>query len=280
MAATKTDPINSINEVQQVFDLINWENAIMALFIAVVGFPLIFFIARLCRSLCHRRLSSHAEFIWYKTTLYLGTILILVTILDQLGVKLTTLLGAAGIITVAFGFAAQTSLANIVNGVFMLWEKPFEVGDMVEIDDKIGFVLAIDMLSVKIRMLDNSMLRVPNEVIAKKNTINITRFPIRRFDVDVRVGVDQDVRKVMKILQKIAQDNKYSLDEPEPWISLRSFGDTHLDIHYGVWSQTRNYIPLKQCLLTEIKERFDKEGIRIPVVEVAFHPDEGYNIEE
>lgn len=278
--ATKTSiPIDSVNDVQQVIDLISWDNAIIALCVAVIGFPLIFFVARLFRTLCHRRLSSHAEFIWYKATIYLGTIIVLVTILDQLGVKLTTLLGTAGIITVAFGFAAQTSLANIVNGIFMLWEKPFEVGDMVEVDGKIGFVLTIDMLSVKIRMLDNSMLRVPNEVIAKKNTVNITRFPIRRFDIDVRVAVDEDVRRVMQVLKEIALENRFSLDEPEPWISLRSFGSTHLDIHYGVWSQTKNYIALKECLLTEIKERFDKEGIRIPVVEVAFHADEGHNIE-
>tara|TARA_B100001248_G_scaffold262395_1_gene258105 strand:+ start:45275 stop:46111 length:837 start_codon:yes stop_codon:yes gene_type:complete len=268
MDAKHSAPTEAINDIQQIFDLMNWDNAIIALFIAAVGFPLIYAFARLVRGICHHRVSAHAEFVWHKVIVYAGSVLVIITILDQLGVKLTTLLGAAGIITVALGFAAQTSLSNMVNGIFMFWEKPFEVGDMVEIDDKIGFVLAIDMLSVKIRMLDNSMLRVPNNVIAKENTINITRFPIRRYDLEVRVKVDEDIHRVMSVLKDIAAKNKYSLDEPETWISLRTFKDTHLDIHYGVWTQTKNYIPLKRCLGAEIKARFDQEGIEIPALQV------------
>ena len=119
--------------------------------------------------------------------------LVLISFLGQLGVDLSVLLGAAGILTIAIGFASQTSASNLVSGLFLMAEQPFVVDVWIQIDDVVGTVLAIDLLAVRIRLFDNTMVRIPNESIIKSRLTNLTRFPIRRADINVGVAYKEDV---------------------------------------------------------------------------------------
>jgi small-conductance mechanosensitive channel len=181
-----------------------------------------------------------------------------------MGFKLTAVLGAAGIVGVAVGFAAQTSLSNIISGLFLISERPFEVGDIVKIGDTTGVVETIDLLSVKLRTFDNRYVRIPNESLIKTEVTNVTRFPIRRFDIDIGVAYKEDIRKVMKILRNVAEKNRYCLDEPKPLILFKGFGESALEILFGVWFVKEDFLDLRNSILRDIKERFDEEGIEIP----------------
>ncbi|MFN9975907.1 MAG: mechanosensitive ion channel family protein, partial [Phycisphaerae bacterium] len=112
--------------------------------------------------------------------------------LDSLGFDLKVLLGAAGILTVAVGFAAQTSASNLISGLFLMFERPFVVGNSIVIGDLRGEVVAIDMLSTKIRTFTNMMVRIPNETLVKSNIVNLSYFPIRRVDLEVGVAYSSD----------------------------------------------------------------------------------------
>ena len=94
-------------------------------------------------------------------------VLAVIYVLGIFNIKITALLGAAGIAGVAIGFAAQTSFSNIISGFFILSEKSLKIGDYITIKDVSGTVDSIDMLSVKIKTPDNQMVRVPNETIIK-----------------------------------------------------------------------------------------------------------------
>jgi small-conductance mechanosensitive channel len=174
------------------------------------------------------------------------------------------LLGAIGILTVAIGFAAQTSASNLISGLFLIVERPFVVGDLLNIDGTVGEVVSIDLLSVKIRTFDNLMLRVPNETLVKSSFLNLTRFPIRRFDVQLSVAYKEDTEKVRRILVDVADRNPICLDEPRPLFIYRGYGDSGLELQFSVWAKRQNFLLLRNSIQEEIKKAFDENGIEIP----------------
>jgi small-conductance mechanosensitive channel len=199
-----------------------------------------------------------------KLIFYAGAFLILITVLQELGIELTPLLGAAGIAGIAVGFTAQTSISNLISGIFLISEKPFAVGDLIRISEKLGLVLSIDLLSIKIRTFDNLYIRIPNEKILNTELTNITRFTIRRMDIHISVAYKEDLRKVKDVLWNVANNNPYVMDEPEPFFIIKNFGDSGIEFLFGIWFQKSDYVNLKNSIMVEIKEAFDKERIEIP----------------
>ena len=232
--------------------------------LVAVGFPLLFFISALAGRAVKKRVSAQASMLIRKGIFYFGSILIIITVLYQMEFKLTAVLGAAGIAGIAIGFASQTSVSNIISGLFLISEKPFAVGDLIKVGDTKGIILSIDLLSVKLRTFDNQYIRIPNETLIKNEVTNITRFPIRRLDINIGVAYKEDVGKVQKVLLDIAGKNPYCLDEPEPIVYFVNLGDSALEFLFAVWCVKTDYLQLRTRIMQEIKERFDAEGIEIP----------------
>src|SRR5690554_8088283 len=149
---------------------------------------------------------------------YLVFLLFAVAALREAGFSLDVVLGAAGILTVAIGFASQTSASNIISGLFLVMEKPFEIGDVIEVDATIGEVVAIDLLSVKLRTPDNLYVRIPNETLIKTRVINRSKFPIRRIDLAIGIAYAEDVERVSNLLLQLAEQNPECLEEPIPFV--------------------------------------------------------------
>jgi small-conductance mechanosensitive channel len=165
---------------------------------------------------------------------------------------------------VAIGFASQTSASNLISGLFLMAERPFVVGDWVQIDDVVGAVLSIDLLSVKIRLFDNSLVRIPNENIIKQRLTNFTHFPIRRIDTPIGVAYKEDMKRVKKLLFEVADNNPLCLDDPKPQFVYDAYGDSALEFRFCVWTAKDNFMALKTAIRIEIKEALDREGIEIP----------------
>lgn len=233
------------------------------LVLLVVVAPLIVVLASVVGRGVRRRLSAQSAMLVRKGILYLGLGGVFMSMLYQMGFELTALLGAAGIVGIAIGFASQTSVSNVISGLFLISEKPFAVDDVINVSGRVGVVLSIDLLSIKLRTFDNQLVRIPNETIIKTEVINITRFPIRRLDIKLRVAYETPVQKIREVLADIASRNNYCLDEPEPLILFTDFGDSGLEFLYGVWFAKTDFLLLRNSIMEEIKERFDAEGIRM-----------------
>ena len=184
--------------------------------------------------------------------------------LMDLGFDLGVLLGAAGILTVAIGFASQTSASNVISGLFLLGERPFSVGDVIRVNGTTGEVLSVDLLSVKLRTFDNLFVRIPNETMIKSEVTNLRRFPIRRYDLQVGVAYKEDLRRVREVLLDVADRNPLCLEEPAPIIIFQGYGDSSINHQFSVWARTDNYLELRNSLPLEVKEAFDEAGIEIP----------------
>ncbi len=197
--------------------------------------------------------------------------LVLMACLNILGIKLNVLLGAAGILTVAIGFASQTSASNLISGIFLIVERAFEVGDVIRIGDITGEVLSIDLLSVKLRTFDNLYVRVPNEEIIKTQITNLTHFPIRRFDMMLGVAYKEDLDKVREILMQVAEANILCLIDPSPLFIVKGFGSSSLEIQFSMWAQREKWLDMRNSMHVQVKQALDKAGIEIPFPHISVY---------
>jgi small-conductance mechanosensitive channel len=252
--------------MDQLLALTEWPHfytLLRCLVLVAGGIPLLHYLALLAAKVA-RGASPQGQMLLRKSVFYGGIVILVIAVMHNLNFKLTAVLGTAGVVGVAIGFAAQTSLSNIISGFFMIGEKPFEVDDIIEIEGIRGTVLSIDLLSIKLRTLDNRFVRVPNESVIKQKMVNITRFPIRRWDLTIGVAYGEDVGRVCKVLREIVDGHPYVLDEPEPVIQFVNFGESSCDIFLGVWFEKDDFLEIRESLHHRIKERFDAEGIEIP----------------
>lgn len=217
------------------------------------------------RRVLRRRTTAQVTMLVTKSISYSGIVVIASIVLLEMGVNLAPLLGAAGIVGLAVGIASQTSLSNMISGLFLVSEKPFSVGDVIRIADTVGIVESIDLLSVKIRTFDNLFVRVPNEKLAGSQLTNITRFPVRRLDIRLVIPFRTDLKRVSDILLEIARQSPDCLQEPAPIFLPDTFLEHGTQILFGVWFVKTDFFRVKSDVYQAILRRFSEEGIRFAV---------------
>lgn len=183
--------------------------------------------------------------------------------LRAFGVDLGVLVGAAGLVTVAVGFAAQTSTSNLISGLFMMLERSITVGDVVELDGTTGEIISIDLLSVKLRTFDNLMVRIPNESLVKGKLINLSRFPIRRVDFALHFPLEQALSPVESTLLSVIESEALVLQEPAPQVMLRGFAEGTVDVQLSCWVARESYIAVRSRLTVLILEALQRDGLKL-----------------
>ena len=240
---------------------------------AALGLLLVRLLAVVTQRYLMRKSTPQRRMVVRKIIGYSGFVLVVLAVLGELGVKLTALLGAAGIVGIAVGFASQTSVSNIISGLFLISEKPFAIGDVLRIGTTTGIIQSIDLLSIKIRTFDNLFVRIPNEKILSSEVTNITRFPIRRMDLVFQVDYGQDLSRVQRVLTEIARDNPWSLDEPDPVILFTDFKESGVEVLLGLWFAKDDFLLMKNSIMTDVTARFEAEGIRFAHPRRVVRPD-------
>lgn len=243
---------------------IPWGQWLSAGFLLILGGLVGGLLARSAGRLVSRRTSLHHQAMIRRLVFYLVFLLFAMAALREAGFSLEVVLGAAGILTVAVGFASQTSASNIISGLFLVMEKPFEIGDMIEADAVLGEVVGIDLLSVKLRTPDNLYVRIPNETLIKTTVVNRSRFPIRRIDLVIGIAYAEDVERVRDLLLKLAEQNAVCLEEPAPFVLVTGFGPSSVDLQFSFWVASEDFLEGKGGMMIVIKKALDEHGIEIP----------------
>ena len=261
--------LDRINTTVQDWAIRLWEaEQVGALTQAAILLAIGFFAARLARLAIvgglAGRLSRQQLMLLRRGVSYTILTLFIASAVRELGFDLSVLLGAAGIVTVAVGFASQTSVSNLISGLFLVLERAVEVGDIIKVDTTMGEVLTVDLLSTKLRTFDNLLVRIPNETLVKSNITNYNRFPIRRVDLQVGVAYKEDLKKVIDLLNEVAYENPICLEEPAPLLISQGFGESSVNYQFSVWGKSENFLDLRNSMQVDIKAAFDKAGIEIP----------------
>ncbi len=191
------------------------------------------------------------------------------------GIELTAWLASAGIVGIAVGFAAKDTLANLFGGLFILADAPYKLGDFVVLDSgERGQVTHIGLRTTRLLTRDDVEVTIPNAVIANAKIVNESGGPWEKYRVRARVGVayGSDIDRVREVLMDIAQTNEWLVDDPEPRVRLRAFGDSSLDFELLGWvEQPVLRGRVVDSLLTAIYKRFQNEAIEIPFPQRDLH---------
>ncbi len=272
LQAAQGGPNGLADILRHYLTLASLQRVVTVALILVLGFAALRLIIAAVRRIAKRRLGQRAADIADKLVKYGGATVILVNASNAAGIDLSAAIGAAGIVGIAIGFAAQTSVSNIISGLFLFSEKAFEPGDVVQVESMLGSIESVDMLSVKIRTFDNRLVRVPNETMIKSNLINVTRWPERRLDVNITLPYGSDLVRAEALLRETASLNPLVLASPEPFFLIDSLGPNGAALIFGVWFKKDDFIALKNSLVPGILARLDKAGLRPSAQLVALLP--------
>ncbi len=178
------------------------------------------------------------------------------------------LIGAAGLVV---GLALQSTLSNFASGMLILIYRPFDVGDIIEIDGVIGTVDSMTLLSTAVKTFDNQHLIVPNNNIWGTTIVNVTGSKTRRVDLVFGIGYSDDMAKAEEIMKQVLKDHELVLDFPESTIKVNELGDSSVNFVCRPWVKTENYLNVYWDITRQVKEAFDKNGISIPFPQRDVH---------
>lgn len=258
-----------------IFSGVHWGAWSRAVILLLVGGLLASALARGLSKITEDRLSLHQRVMLRRALFYLVMLLFVIAALREAGFQLSVLLGAAGILTVAIGFAAQTSASNVISGLFLVSEKAFEIGHVIEVDGSRGEVIAIDFLSVKLKTADNVLVRIPNETMIKSKVLNLTRFPIRRIDLPVGIAYGDDIDRAKNVLLALAESNPLCLEEPAAFVAVTAFGASSVDLQFSFWVRTADILSVRSDMMRDLKLAFEQQGIEIPFPQMTLNPPRG-----
>ncbi|MGJ8692487.1 MAG: mechanosensitive ion channel family protein [Thalassotalea sp.] len=246
-------------------------NIVRASVLLIIGFVAAKFLSHYSVTITEKVFTKHGSLLIKRGIYYLVFLLFIFSAMLELGFNLNVLLGAASVLTVAVGFASQTSASNFISGIFLMAERSFVIGDVIKVGNTVGEVLSIDLLSVKIRTFDNLFVRLPNESLIKSELTTLTKFPIRRLDMKIGVAYKENLSQVKAILEQVAFDNPLCLEEPKPLYIFQGFEDSSLSLQFSIWAKRENFLELKNSMYEQIKNAFDEANIEIPFPHLSIY---------
>ncbi|MFC2016500.1 mechanosensitive ion channel family protein [Chloroflexota bacterium] len=191
--------------------------------------------------------------------------ILLVVILANLGVNVTGLVAGLGVMGFIVGFALKDILGNLAAGVFILFHKPFKVGDWINIGGVVGGVERMGIAACVLKSPDNTKITIPNGRIWGDVIQNYTGNPTRKiFNLEIGISYDSNIDKAIKIIHKILKNDKRVLKDPKPQVVAKSLGDSSVNIAVRPMVKKEDYWAVYFDLVKTIKQEFDKNGITIP----------------
>lgn len=195
---------------------------------------------------------------------YLVVAIGLVAVLDQLGVKATSVIAVLGAASLAIGLALQGALSNVAAGVMILILRPYRVGDRVEIDGRQGIVRRLDLFVTRISDPDNLNVYIPNGKAFGAIIVNQTQPVARRAQLDFTIDYDDDVDRALELLLACAKADPRVVAKPEPWARLTALQASGVQVTLRAWFSTTDYWDGRFDLIKAVKDAFDAEGITFP----------------
>jgi len=191
--------------------------------------------------------------------------ILIIIILGNLGVNVSGLIAGLGIMGFIVGFALKDALGNLASGVFILFHKPFKVGDWINIGGVVGGVERVGIAACVLKSPDNVKITIPNSKIWGDVILNYTGNPTRKiFNLEVGISYDSNIDKAIKIIHKILKNDKRVLKDPEPQVVTKSLGDSSVNIAVRPAIKKEDYWAVYFDLVKTIKQEFDKNNISIP----------------
>jgi small conductance mechanosensitive channel len=224
----------------------------------------------LTRSKVDRTLIGFLQNITYYTLL----VLVVFTAVEQLGINTISFLIIIGAAGLAVGLALKDSLANFSAGVMLILFRPFRIGDYVVAGGIEGLVESISIFNTNMQTPDHRLVIVPNGKIINDVITNFTANPIRRIDLVIGLGYEDNIGRAREVLNTILAEDLRILKEPAPTIAVAELADSGVNLAVHPWVNRDDYLTVRGDLLEKIKTAFDQAGLTIPSPkrDLSLHP--------
>ena len=255
------------------------ENAFYALVIVLLAVPVkdfLMIVLEYFQKVVAPRTDTKIDNIIFDLLYQFAGIIIYVTAillaLDRLGINVMPFVAGAGVAGIAVGFAAKDTLSNLIAGVLLIIDRPFEMGDRIEVwsaprgSSTWGDVVDIGLRATKIKTTDNIVIVIPNNEIMKRDIINYTINTAKiRVRVNIGVAYDTNIEEAKNVITAVAQSVQWIAKNPPPKVVVRNFGESSVDLQLRVWiDNARKRMDTISFITDRVKSEFDKTGIEIP----------------
>lgn len=207
-----------------------------------------------------------------------------VTILAQFGFDVLSIVAGLGIVGIAVGFAAQSTLSNFIAGITLLIERPFRIGDWVNINGQDGKVMKIALRTTWLRTRDNIFTMIPNDSVASSDIINYSAEGITRLNFMVGIAYKESVARAREVILPVLLAHKEVLggEALQPRVKLDSLSDFSVDLKIQVWITPDN-LDIQPRIIAELREQvknaLDEAGIEIPFPHLQLFIDEAKGLQ-
>ena len=183
----------------------------------------------------------------------------------QLGVDVGAALAGLGVAGIAVGFAAQDSVANVISGIIIFWDKPFVVGDWIKVEDQFGTVSKITLRSTRIRTPLNTFVVIPNKSIIDAVLENLSAHGELRVDLALGIAYKEDTRAARRVLLAAVRGIDTVKSEPAPDVVVEELGDSSVNLQLRVWiDDAKDRQATYFAAMEAAKLALDEAGIQIP----------------
>ncbi|PZX16557.1 small-conductance mechanosensitive channel [Palleronia aestuarii] len=192
----------------------------------------------------------------------------IVVALDLLGAAalLGTILGAAGIVGLAIGFAVRDTVENFVASVMLSLRQPFRPNDLVEIEGDVGRVIRLTSRATILLSLDGNHIRIPNATVFKGRIVNYTQNPARRFVFDIGIDPDADLEATRLLAQDALKAQPFVLDNPEELVWIENITESGAILRVTGWidQDATGFVTARGDAIRLVKDAIEAAGVAIP----------------
>lgn len=191
-------------------------------------------------------------------------IILVVMLLNKMQVETSSMIAILSVAGLAVSLAIQGSLANIAGGVVLLFTKPFEVNNYIQIDSVEGNVKHINILTTKLSTVDNKIIYIPNSHIVESTIINFSEASYRLLEMEISISYEDDFNKAKHLLHQLVTEHPMTRPEPAPLVRVCDLASSAVKIRIRVWVENQHFWTLKFDLLEQIKLCFDENELHFP----------------
>jgi small conductance mechanosensitive channel len=200
-----------------------------------------------------------------KIVKYVAIALSVIAVLGRFGVQtasITALIGAAGL---TIGLALQGTLSNVAAGIMLIALRPFKLGDGVDISGTAGQIADMGLFVTRLVTWDGVVVYLPNSTVWGSRIMNYTQAGRRRFDLTIGLAYEDDIGRALQVLAEVVGSDTRVLVDPAPTYAVKALSDTAVTLLARFWTKAGDFQDTQFDLVRAVKERFDNEGLTIPV---------------
>ncbi len=199
-------------------------------------------------------------------------IALIISVVGMVGVQVTVFIALFASIGVGIGMALSGTLQNVAGGIFILFMKPFKVGDFIKVQGEMGTVREIRLFNTVLKTSDNKTVFVPNGQSLNGILINYSTEEKRRADLIIGIGYDDDIDKAKELIHQLIKADKRIIDDPsKPFVAVTALADSSVNFSLRLWVMAPDLSSVTYDMLEKIKKTFDANGISIPYPQQDVH---------